>query len=117
MNIGERIAVYARERGIKQATIAEVCGAAPPTVSAWLKGNVESIPSACIIPLSKLLGCSPVELLTGDKYLVDDGHDDMQRLLDMYAALGWEGQQVVMATAIQEKRRAEEAVSRARARV
>lgn len=115
MTIGERIALYARERGIKQTTMAEVCGITSATVSVWIKTGVESIPSGHIVPLAHLFGCAPMELLTGERYVLPDPGDETQRLIDMFESLDWEGKQVVMATAIQEKRRAEDSLARARA--
>ena len=62
-----------------------------------------------------LFGCSPVEILTGERYATDDKDTDTQRLLDIFSALDWEGKQVVTATAIAENRRIEASLTRARA--
>lgn len=79
----------AQEKGIQQKTIAEACGVSAATISGWFKLNVEAIPSSCIVPLSHLLRCSPVEILTGEKYATDDKDTDTQRLLDIFSALDW----------------------------
>ena len=115
MSISERIASLAKEKGIKQNTIAEACGVTAATVSMWFKQATDSIPSGHIVPIAKLLGCAPMELLIGQRYLLPQAGDEAQRLIDMFDALSWEGKQIVMATAIQESRRASEALSRARA--
>lgn len=106
----------AQEKGIQQKTIAEACGVSQATISGWFKLNVESIPSSCVVPIAKLFGCSPLEILIGEKYATDDNDTDTQRLLDIFSELDWEGKQVVTATAITENRRLEAALSRARAR-
>lgn len=115
MTIMERIQALAKEQGIQQKTIAEACGVSQATMSGWFKLNVETIPSSCIVPLAHLFGCSPVEILTGEKYATDDKDTDTQRLLDIFSALDWEGKQVVTATAIAENRRIEASLTRARA--
>lgn len=79
----------AQEKGIQQKTIAEACGVSAATISGWFKLNVEAIPSSCIVPLSHLLRCSPIEILTGEKYATDDKDTDTQRLLDIFSALDW----------------------------
>ena len=107
MTISERISSYAKERGIKQNTIAEVCGVTAATVSMWLKSNAESIPSSYIIPLARLFGVTPIELLTGERYLAGTQGDEAQRLVDMYDQLEWDGKHIVMASAVQECRRLE----------
>lgn len=113
MTIMERIQALAKEQGIQQKTIAEACGVSAATISGWIKLNVDTIPSSCIVPLSHLLRCSPVEILTGEKYATDDKDTDTQRLLDIFSALDWEGKQVVTATAIAENRRIEASLTRA----
>ena len=115
MTIMERIQALAKEQGVNQKTIAETCGVSQATMSGWMKLNVETIPSSCIVPLAHLFGCSPVEILTGEKYATDDKDTDTQRLLDICSALDWEGKQVVTATAIAENRRIEASLTRARA--
>jgi len=115
MTIIERIQMLANEHGIQQKTIAETCGVSQSTISGWIKLNVDTIPSSCIVPLAQLLGCSPVEILTGEKYATDDKNTDTQRLIDIFSDLDWEGKQVVTATAIAENRRIEASLTRARA--
>lgn len=117
MTIIERIQALAQEKGIKQTTLAETCGVSAATISGWIKLNVDTIPSSCVVPLARLLGCSPLEILTGEPYATDDKDTDTQRLLDIFSGLDWEGKQVVTATAIAENRRLEAALSHARARV
>ena len=117
MTIAERIAYYCHEKGIKQNTVAEASGVSAPTLSGWLRQNVESIPSSTIVPMAKLFGISPVELLTGEKYVGEDKGTEIQRLVDMYEALDWEGRHMVMASAISETRRTEDSIARARTRV
>lgn len=55
-----------------------------------------------------------MEILTGEKYATDDKDTDTQRLLDLYADLDWEGRQIVAATIIEEKRRLDGSLARAR---
>lgn len=104
----------AQEKGIQQKTIAEACGVSAATISGWIKLNVDTIPSSCIVPLARLFECSPMEILTGEKYATNDRDTDTQRLLDMYADLDWEGKQIVAATIIEEKRRLDGSLARAR---
>lgn len=113
MTIIERVQSYAKERGIKQNNLAEACGVAPATISTWIKNSVDEIPSKSIIPLARLLGVTPMELLTGERYYSDGSNDETQKLIDLFDQLEWEGRHVVMATAIQENRILE--ASRARA--
>lgn len=107
MTIGERIAALSKERGVKQTTLAEACGIKAATVNVWLKNNAESIPSGHLIPIAHLLGCTPMELLTGSRYTTPEPGGEEQRLIDMYEALDWEGRQVILASAITETRRVE----------
>lgn len=115
MTIIERIQAFAQEKGIQQKTLAETCGVSAATISGWIKTNVDTIPSSCVVPLAKLFECSPLEILTGEKYATDDKDTDTQRLLDIFSGLDWEGKQIVTAAAISENRRLEAALARARA--
>lgn len=114
MTIIERIQAYAREKGIQQKVIAETCGVSAATITGWTKLNVDSVPSSCIVPLARLFECSPMEILTGEKYATNDRDTDTQRLIDLYADLDWEGKQIVAATIIEEKRRLDGSLARAR---
>ncbi|WP_418465385.1 helix-turn-helix domain-containing protein [Faecousia sp.] len=107
MTIAGRLSQLLKERGIMQKAIAEVCDLTPAAVSAWIKGDVDSIPSSYLAPICKFLDCSPAYLLGMEE---DEGSsvkltESEERLLGIFRKLDWEGQQVVIANAISESRR------------
>lgn len=119
MSISERILALAKEKNVKQKVIAETCGVPQSTLNTWLKSGTKSIPSAYIMPMCRLFDCSPYGLLgdieveaarDGEQFVLTD---DEARLIRMFRSLEWEGQTMVNATAIAEKRRQEEAKRKA----
>lgn len=105
MTIIERIEAMLLERGMKKKAAYDACGASASTYSTWVAANVTSIPSEYVPKLAQLFGCTCDELLTGETQIVTDS--STKHLLEIYNALGWEGQQVVLAKAVEEKRLAE----------
>ncbi|MBR4234998.1 MAG: hypothetical protein IKR85_02920 [Clostridia bacterium] len=83
-------------------------GVAPSTVSDWFKRRNESIPSAYIIPLSKFFNVSPLELLTGEVDGMQVLGQNELKLINNYRTLSFEGQTIVQAAAINEKRKVTE---------
>ena len=106
MTIIERINELADHKGLQRKALCEASGATYGQISTWTKANVSSIPSEYVEPLANLLGVSSHYLLTGelDIPMTDDG----RRLIDLFNNLDWEGRHMVMATAINEKRRLEQ---------
>lgn len=107
MTIAGRLSQLLKERGIMQKAIAEVCDLTPAAVSAWIKGDVDSIPSSYLAPICRFLDCSPAYLLGMEE---DEGSsvkltESEERLLSIFRKLDWEGQQLVIANAISESRR------------
>lgn len=106
MTVMERVAQEIASRGIKQKTVCEACGASPSLLSTWLRANPPSIPSEYVPGIAKVFGMTCDELLTGEKPFALSA--DERRMIDMFRSLPWDGQQIVMATVVQEQRRAEE---------
>lgn len=102
MTIIERIESLLAERGMLKKAAYNAIGVSASTYSTWVSANVESIPSECIPPLAKLFGLTCDELLTGETKIIAD--ESTANLLTLYKSLTWEGQQVVIAKAIEEKR-------------
>lgn len=62
--LGKRIAMYRREKGMKQDELAEMLGVSPQAVSKW--ENDQTCPDISLLPqLSKILGVTVDELLSG----------------------------------------------------
>lgn len=62
--LGKRIAMYRREKGLKQDELAEMLGVSPQAVSKW--ENDQTCPDISLLPqLSKILGVTVDELLSG----------------------------------------------------
>ena len=118
-SISSRIIELAKGKNIRQKVIAETCGVPQSTLNTWLKSGTESIPSTYIMPMCRLFDCSPYVLLgdieveaarDGEQFVLTD---DEARLIRMFRSLEWEGQAMVNATAIAEKRSQEEAKRKA----
>lgn len=105
MTISERIMSLLRQTGHTQRDICLTLNLAPSTVCDWFKRNTDSIPSAYIVPLARMFAISPTELLTGDPSGLVLLSKDEQRLIETYRQLDPDGQTVVHAAAIEEKRR------------
>jgi transcriptional regulator with XRE-family HTH domain len=113
MTISSRIAAALKEKGITQKAVAEVVNVTPSTVNTWIKTNSESIPSAYIMPICRLLGMSPEELLEGAPHqdvveVIPDGYvllsEEESRLVGLLRQLDWMGRNVVLNAAIIELR-------------
>lgn len=113
MTISSRIAAAIKEKGITQKAIAEVVNVTPSTVNTWIKTNSESIPSAYIMPICRLLDMQPEELLDGAARkevveVIPDGYvklsEEEHRLIDLLRQLDWMGRNVVLNAAIMELR-------------
>lgn len=113
MTISSRIAAAIKEKGITQKAVAEVVNVTPSTVNTWIKTNSESIPSAYIMPICRLLGMSPEELLEGAPHqdvveVIPDGYvllsEEESRLVGLLRQLDWMGRNVVLNAAIIELR-------------
>ncbi len=62
--LGRRIALYRKEKGLKQDELAEMLGVSPQAVSKW--ENDQTCPDIGLLPqLSKILGVTVDELLSG----------------------------------------------------
>ena len=62
--LGKRIALYRKEKGMKQDELAEMLGVSPQAVSKW--ENDQTCPDISLLPqLSKILGVTVDELLSG----------------------------------------------------
>lgn len=66
MTISERMYKLIKEKKITQKTLSEVAGVSKSAVTVWFKTNTNTIPSSSIMPICKLLGIAPSELLTGE---------------------------------------------------
>lgn len=65
-SIGERIREMRKLRELKQIQISDIVGVSAQAVSLWEKS--EAVPSSDkIIPLSEILNCDPLWLLTGEE--------------------------------------------------
>lgn len=113
MTISSRITAALKEKGITQKAVAEVVNVTPSTVNTWIKTNSESIPSAYIMPICRLLGMSPEELLEGAPHqdvveVIPDGYvllsEEESRLVGLLRQLDWMGRNVVLNAAIIELR-------------
>ena len=105
MTIIERIYVLIEERGMKNKTVCGTLGISTSTFSTWKAANMEGIPSQYIPPLAQIFGITCDELLTGETQIVPEGNDG--HLLSIFRSLDWDGQQMVLAAAVAEKRRAD----------
>lgn len=103
MTLIQRVVEYAAERHIPKKKVAAVCGIHPSVLSNWITGEVDTIPSKCIPPLARLFNVSCDELLTGEKNLTLS--DDQRRVLNMFNELDRDGQLIVLATIVNERRR------------
>ena len=102
MTIIERIERKLSEQGMKKKTAYEAIGVSASTYSTWVGANVTSIPSEYVPGLAKLFGITCDELLTGETQIVSD--DSTRHLIELYRALDWSGQQMVLAKAVEEVR-------------
>lgn len=105
MTIMERICSLLEQRGIKNKTVCELLEINSSTFSTWKAANMDGIPSQYIPPLAGLFGMTCDELLTGHTQIVTDAND--ANLVRIYRGLDWEGKQIVIAAAVQERRRME----------
>lgn len=116
MTISERLYRLIKGKKITQKTLSEAAGVSKSTVTVWFKTNTDTIPSSSIIPICKLLGITPSELLTGENQ--EQGQiakeepsiklaDDEEKLIAIYRQLDWQAKQMVTASAIGELRRSQ----------
>ena len=112
MTISERMYRLIKEKKITQKTLSEVAGVSKSAVTIWFKTNTNTIPSSSIMPICKLLGITPSELLTGEnqEQIVEEKTsnkltDDEEKLIAIYRQLDWQAKQMVTAAAIGELRR------------
>ena len=112
MTISERMYRLIKEKKITQKTLSEVAGVSKSAVTVWFKTNTNTIPSSSIMPICKLLGIAPSELLTGEnqEQIVEEKPsskltDDEEKLIAIYRQLDWQAKQMVTAAAIGELRR------------
>ena len=115
MTISQRLNAIITERKIVKKSICEACGIAPSTLSTWFANDVTSIPSEYIMPICRFFGILPEALLCEadefDGALTSDygrlsGEEKL--LLNNFRQLDIEGQRIVAASAITERRRSEE---------
>lgn len=114
MTISQRLNAIITERKVVKKALCEACGFAPSTLSTWLVNNTSSIPSEYIMPICRFFNILPEELLCGEEetdgalaseYGRLSGEETL--LLDTFRQLDLEGQRMVVASAIMEKRRSE----------
>lgn len=112
MTISERMYRLIKEKKITQKTLSEVAGVSKSAVTIWFKTNTDTIPSSSIMPICKLLGITPSELLTGEnqEQIVEEEPSnkltvDEEKLIAIYRQLDWQAKQMVTAAAIGELRR------------
>lgn len=105
MTICERITGILAERGIMKKAVCQTLGISPSTFSTWLTANTSSIPSEYIPPLADMFGITCDELLTGKPG--STVNETEERLLDIFRSLDWDSQQIILASAVTEKRNAE----------
>ncbi len=68
MTIGKRIALYRRQKNLKQEDLANALGVSPQAVSKW--ENDQTCPDISLLPqLAQLLGVTTDELLSGKENL------------------------------------------------
>lgn len=120
MTIARRLNDIITERKIVKKALCEACGFSPSTLSTWLGNDVSSIPSEYIMPICRFFGILPEQLLCDDAEASTATElrisSDEKMLIDLYRQADAEGRHVVIAAAVQEKRRAtEQESSRARA--
>lgn len=102
MTIIERVEEILASKGMKKKAAYEAAGVSASTYSTWVAANVTSIPSEYVPPLAKLLDITCDELLTGETKIIAD--KNTSRLLEIYNSLTFDGQQLVLAKAVEEKR-------------
>ena len=107
MTIIERICTLLSERGMKKKAVIDAIGVSPSTFSTWVTTNAESIPSQYIPGVAGVFGMTCDELLTGESSIITDENE--QHLIDLFRALDWDGRQIVLASALTERRRVEAA--------
>lgn len=92
-----------------QKTLSEALNVTPSTVNTWFKSDNESIASIYVMPICRLFGITPEELLEGTPASLPNGYtevsEDEEKLLGLFRDLDWEGKQIVMSKAIEEHRR------------
>lgn len=103
MTIIERICALLSERGMKKKTVIDAVDISPSTFSTWIGANVEGIPSQYIPGIANVFGITCDELLTGETAIVTD--DNEKHLISLFRDLDWDGQQMVLAAIVTEKRR------------
>lgn len=115
MTVIERIESLLNERGMKKKAVYEILGVSPSTYTTWVATNTASIPSEYVPKIANLFGLTCDELLTGETKIISD--ENTSRLIEIYNSLSWDGQQMVIAKAVEEKRyESENLPPRARAR-
>ena len=108
MTIAERIKTLLAYTGNTQKSIADLLNVQPTTVSAWMRTNTESIPSAYILPLCRFFEISPEELLEGVVSSRVVLAPDERKLLEVFRNLTPDGKIIITGEAIKEMRRGAE---------
>ena len=104
MTIIERIMMMADDQNIRKPDLYKSCNIPQSTFSSWTQSNSSSIPSEYVVSLARFFGITCDELLTGIKPMTELT-EVQQRLIEGFDKLDWDGQQIVLATMISEKRR------------
>lgn len=106
MNIFERVLALAEARKVSTVTLRKSCDIPQSTWGTWAKANPSSIPSEYVASIARYFDITTDELLTGERPKLDLS-DVQRRLIDGFDMLDWDGQQIVLATLVTERRRME----------
>lgn len=111
MTIAKRLNELCRIKGVRKAVLAEKIGVPQSTMQTWIARD-EDFPARFVVPISRILGVSPVYLLTGEESPDDlplpPLPEDEMSLLTLYRSLPREGRVMVECKAIEEVRRTQE---------
>lgn len=92
MNIGLSIKELRKQQHISAERLAEVLGVHPSTIYRYEKGDIEKIPYTVLVPIAKVLGVSPVDLLG----LEDEQSVKEEHLLSSFRKMSPEQQEAIL---------------------
>lgn len=115
MTTPERLNALIESTGVRKKNLCEAINLPQSSLSTWLANNPTSIPSEYVMPICRFFGIVPEQLLCDlDDQAPNQGGDlgrltdEEQLLLTTFRQVGLEGQRMIVASAIQEKRRCDE---------
>lgn len=84
MNVGERIRLLRKQKGMTQQELAQKLGLKDSAIAKYENGRVENIKRSTLSEMAKVLGCSPIYLLGLDQEIDFILKDEEKQLIIEY---------------------------------